>query len=300
MQREQVEREQRADERLGGGHAYLRAGPEHQRAIRDPGGLCAGVVAERQLARAPMGGLLHGGQRVHRLARLGHRHDERASVYGRLPVAELGGVVGLGGYAGERLHPHAANHGGVETGSHTQEDDAVDLGELGGGVGYLVQRGGQLVEVHATAQGIDGGLGLLVNFLEHEVAESPLGRGASVVGSGHGRLANGLPVNGRKPGVVPADGDHLAVFEVGHRLGVAEQRGQVAREQHLVLAVADHDAAGVAEPHADDGAGLAPGHCHEGVGAANPSRGGPHGVLERQPVGHLGLDEVGDALGVRL
>ena len=68
---------------------------------------------------------------------------------------------------------------------------------------------------------------------------------------------------------------------------VRQESGQVAGEEHLALAVADNDAAGIAHPRRDDGVRLTRGHDEQGMGAVELRNRAPDGFDERQPFRQL-------------
>ena len=135
--------------------------------------------------------LVHGGEGVDGLAGLGDGDDEGALVEDGFAVAELGGVIDLGGDAGEAFDVVAADERGVGGGAHADEDDAVDGLDLGGREGELVELHAGGIEVVAAAEGVEHGVGLLVDLLEHEVLVAASGGRDVVVGGDLDRLLDG-------------------------------------------------------------------------------------------------------------
>ena len=77
--------------------------------VADPRRLAARDVGDRQQARAAALRLLHGGQGVGRLARLGDPDRQHLAVDDRLAVAVLGAVVDLHRDAGQALDQELAD-----------------------------------------------------------------------------------------------------------------------------------------------------------------------------------------------
>ena len=82
-----------------------------------------GTLRDRDLQRALAPRLFHRRQRVHRLARLRHRDDQRVRPDQRLPVAHLRGVVELRGQPGDPLHERPPDHRRVQASAHAHEHD---------------------------------------------------------------------------------------------------------------------------------------------------------------------------------
>ena len=94
------------------------------------------------------------------------------------------------------------------------------------------------------------------------------------------------------------DRRHVAVLQVDHLAGVADEGGDVGRGEHLVLAQAEHQRGAVAGD--DELVGVLGVHHHEAVGALDPLEGADDRVLEGGGlVGReLGRDHVRERLGV--
>jgi hypothetical protein len=85
------------------------------------------------------------------------------------------------------------------------------------------------------------------------------------------------------------DDGHLLVAEEHDVAGVTQDRGNIGRDEELVLAEADHDRWAV--PYGDDLLGVFHRHEHDRKHPAQVRECAAHGVLE-PVVPHLALDEV--------
>ena len=101
--RQQRERDRHVGERLGGGHRDLGAGVQVDAAVARAGDRAADDVDHAQHPAALALQLLHGGERVERLAGLADRDVQRVRVDHRVAVAELRGRLGVGGQPGQLL-----------------------------------------------------------------------------------------------------------------------------------------------------------------------------------------------------
>ncbi len=129
MQAEEVQRGDLRDERLRRGDGDLGAGVR----VDDRVGLArdrrALRVADRQRARAVLAGVLDRHERVHRLARLADRDDERVVADHRVAVAELVRELDVDGHARPLLDRVLADHARVGGGAARDDDDARDADE---------------------------------------------------------------------------------------------------------------------------------------------------------------------------
>ena len=143
-------------------------------------------------------------------------------------------------------------------------------------------RGGEAL-VETAAQRPADGARLLVDLLAHVVAELAE---LVVVGVGvdRGRHLAGVAVAfqgaGERGRVVAGrlDRRHVAVLQVDHLAGVADEGGDVGRGEHLVLAQAEHQRGAVAGD--DELVGVLGVHHHEAVGAFDPLERADDRVLE--------------------
>ena len=193
--------------------------------------------------------LLDRHQRVDRLAGLADGDVQRVRVHHRRAVPELAGGLGVGRDAGELLDDHRAHLGGVVGRAAAEELDLADRTELAGVQVDAAEpcRGEAIVEPapERAAQRVR----LLVDLLAHVVLVRAELVVVGVRVDGHRGLRGtaGFPSIKRRRAVVGrADRRDLAVLQVNHLAGVADQRGHVGGDEHLVLAEAKHDRAAVA------------------------------------------------------
>ena len=297
QQAEQRERGGHVGQRLGRGHRDLRAGvQEHAAAALAGDGAADHVDRAEDLAALALQ-LLHGHQRVQRLAGLADRDVQGVGVDDGIAVAELGRGLGVGGHPGQLLDQDRAHLARVVGRTAAQELDPPDRAEVAClQVDAAQARGGEpLVQpaAHDPAQRF----GLLVDLLAHVV----LVRAQLVVAvlglDRHRLLAGLLVVQGAGLVAVGAHRGHFAVVQVDDLLGVPDQRGDVGGDEHLALPQAEHDGAAVARHHQLLGA--ADIEDQQAVGALDPAQGPAHRVLQRPAAGvQLARDQVGQRLGV--
>ena len=301
VQRHGVQRDHRGGHRLRARYRDLRAGARVDHAVGDARGLRSRRVADRQLRAALAPRLLHRQQRVHRLARLRDRDDERARVQHRPAVAELRGVVDLGGQAREALDVVPPDHRRVLGGAHPHQHRPLQRrGLLGADLGAVVQLDAVRILEVAPSHGVERDIRLLVDLLQHEVPVAPLDRRHRVV-----RLQLRRPLDGRAGGIGDRDalaanvGD-LAGVEEGDAPRVREQRGQVRGDELLAVAVADHQPAGVPGARGHQPPRIVRRDHDDGVGALGLGERGPQCRCEVGPARERVGDEVREHLGVGL
>ena len=151
--------------------------------------------------------------------------------------------------------------------------------------------------MHAAGQRVGQRLRLLVDLLEHERLVAALLGGVDVPGDLRGAALQRRAVVVGELGAVGGEHDHVAVLHHRHPARVLQERRDGAGDEHLVLAVADHQRRLVAG--ADDDVRLAEPDGAEGEVALQAADGGAHGAGQAAAVHGL-FDEVGDDLGVRL
>ncbi len=120
--------------------------------------------------------MLHGDERVHRLARLAHRDDEGAVVDDRVAVAELVRELDIDGDPRPGLDGVLADEARVGRGAAGEHDDAVDV------LQDVLDRV-ELGQLHrpvddAAEERLGDGIRLLADLLLHE------GRPAALLGGG--------------------------------------------------------------------------------------------------------------------
>ena len=299
-----VDRQQRqhghlAGERLGAGHADLRAdvqvhagvgvardgGPHH---VDDAEG---GGALELQLAQ--------GGHRVGGLARLAEHDAERVALDDRIAVTQLAGVLHLGRYARQFLEQVLADQAGVPGGAAAGQDHALKAGQFAFAVRQSAQHHLALGRVDAPAQRVAQRSRLLVDLLAHVVTVAveldllqPHLQGADA-------LAERDVVDGGGAQAVAGQQRDLVVVQVDHLAGVLDHRGAVGG--HHVLAVADADQHRAAAARGDELVGMVAAQHQQAEGAAHVAKGAPYG---RQQVARLAVAavvvEVPDELRERL
>ena len=295
---EGVQQQHRGGHRLGTRDGDLGSGAEVEGGVGDTGGLRAGRVAEGDLGAAGAACLVHGGESVDGFAGLGDGDDERALIEDGLAVAELGGVIDLGGDAGEAFEVVAADERGVRGGAHADEDGAIDRLDLGGREWELVELNAGGVDQVTAAERVEDGVGLLVDLLEHEVLVAAAGGGDVVVRGDLDRLldraAGGVDERHAGRGEV----DELARLEEVDAPRVSDQRAEVGRDVHLSVAVSDDEAPGVADARGDDAAGRFTVSGDQRVGAVGV---GDDRAQRLEQIGaglEAGAEHVGEHLGV--
>ena len=174
-------------------------------------------------------------------------------------VAELRGVVDLGGDAREALDVVARDHRRVERGAHADQHDAVDVPHARLVEPEALDLHTRRVEEVAPAYRVERGVRLLVDLLQHEVAEPALGRCDGVERLHFRRALDGAPVRVRERDAVRTHVDDLAGSEERDGARQRQDRRQVRRHELLVraaLAVPDDDAARVPDARRDEPPGL--------------------------------------------
>ena len=270
------------------------------RAVGDARGLAAGGVADGDLGGAGGTGDVHGLEHVHGLARLANRNDKRLRAEDGLAIAELAGVVDIGREAGDLLEVPAPDHGRVEARAHPHEEDAFDPLQPGAGLGEVIEGETGGLDRHEAADGVGKGGGLLHDLLAHVGVVGALVGACGVEGEGARKDLGGGPVEAGVVDAVSADAHELPVGEEGDLAGVGEKGGEVARQEHLALAVTYDDAAGVADAGTDHDAGFARAEGDDRLRTGQARAGLLHGGKEVASGIEALLEEVGDGLGVGL
>ncbi len=142
-----------------------------------------------------------------------------------------------------------------------------------------VERDVVVLEVDASDQRVGDGARLLVDLLEHVVLEAALfglhRRPRDHLGLADVRLA--VEVADRD--AVALDHDHLALVDEDHPAGLAQHRGDIRRDEVLVLAEADHERRAVLRR--DQRVRLLVAHHHERVAAAHLGERAPRTAVAR-------------------
>ena len=148
------------------------------------------------------------------------------------------------------------------------DDDLVDVAQVLVGQPHLVEREPPS-SVEPAEQGVGDGLGLLGDLLEHEVVVAALLGGGDVPVDVEGLAVDGVAGEVGDGVAVGADLDDLVLTELDGVAGVADEGRDVAGEEVLALADAEHQrrvAAG-----ADDDPGRVAVHRDQGEGALEPA-----------------------------
>ena len=275
--RQAIEGQELAQEGLGGRHPHLDAGADIEQVGHQATQGALGTIGDPQQSgcegKTAVGLpalLLHrqGRQGVGRLPRLGHADREGVGGQRRRRIAEFTGVIHAGGDAGELLEQVGPHLGGMAAGAAGQDLDPLHA---------LVDR----VVEGERHQGLGGQMAghpeggrfrLLMDLLEHEVAEAALVR--HVLGAAQQARGALHPLARRVVELDPEGGEqgHLAVLHRQDGAGEARQSGRVAGAEELAF------------PQSDQQRGLAPRH-HQG-----PRHRRPHhrqGISPVQPRQHL-------------
>ncbi len=181
VQPDEVAGDELGQERLGGGDRDLRpgVGVEHGVGLARDGRAVG--VADGQHPGPLLLGVAQRHQRVHGLAGLGDRDDQRGPVEHRVAVAELAGQLDLARDPGPVLDGVLGDQPGVVRGAAGDDEDLVDVAQVLVGQAHLVEH--QLAGLaEPPAQRVGHGPRLLGDLLEHEVVVAALlgGRGVPV------------------------------------------------------------------------------------------------------------------------
>ncbi len=166
-------------------------------------------------------------------------------MHHHLAVTKLAGDLDLAGNAGQLFEPVTRDHAGVVAGATSDDLHIAHLGEQLGGL-----RAERLHQHLAIAQAAFEGalhhLGLLVDFLEHEVTVFALVRrlGAFVVL--HGFALHRLAVDIPDLHAVATDFGDVAFLQIHEAIGDLTQRQLIGCEEVLAQAQADHQRAAAA------------------------------------------------------
>jgi hypothetical protein len=201
------------------------------------------------------------GERVGGLARLRHEQRGPAGIKHRLAIAELRGDIDVDRKPRPALEPIFGDQAGIEGGAAGRQRDAGQLGKVQRQRRYVYAIGR---EVDVSRERVADHLGLLVNFLGHEMAVIAL-----VDEKRRGERAGDRALD--RAAVAAANGDAfarqhrpIAVFKIGDGIGERRERNGVGADEHLAIAKTDGERAAL------------PRHDHQIVAAAED-----HGERER-------------------
>ena len=296
-QPQQIQRDELRREGFGRRHADFRSGVRVDRAVGFAGRHAADHVADGDAGRALALRFAQRGERVGGLARL--RDDDRQRV-GRddgIPVAVFGSVIDLDRHLRELLDEIFPDQPRVPRRAARQDRDPLDGAQLRFGDLHLLEEHAAGVLRHAAEDRLARGRRLLEDLLEHEVLVAGL--------LGHDRIPqDALRRFGDRPAeeigerhARGGDDRHLLVAEEDDVARVAQNRGNVRRDEEFAVAQADDDRRPV--PDGDDFFGIVGRDEHQREQAAHQQERPAHGVLEAV-VFHLALDQVRDDFGIGL
>jgi hypothetical protein len=106
---------------------------------------------------------------------------------------------------------------------------------------------------------------LLHDFFEHEVLVAAFDGGDGVDADGEFGDVDGGAIEGHDFAAFGIDDGELTRFEGGDGVGVVDEGGEVAGDEHFAVAMADGDAAGVADAEGDNLFGVGGAEARDGV-----------------------------------
>ena len=298
VKRQEQEHGHLGGKRLGAGDADLGTGVEIDAAV---GLACDGAadgVDDRQRGVPAALRLVERTQGIGRLARLAEHEDQRPIVERGIAIAELAGVFDLDGQMGEPLDQVLADQGRVPARAARRQDDPPHAAELPGRQVQTAELSRRLGAAEPAAAGVDDGLGLLANLLDH------------VMGVAAQLDRVGLPVDPIDPRrdrsvlemtdleVAVHQADDLAVLQERDPRRMGRDRHRVAGQQVLALAQPDDQRA--AEPSPDHLAGPLRTDDRQSIRPFEPRQGALHGLEQVVHRFQLARDQVGDHLGIGL
>lgn len=222
--------------RLGRGHTDFGTGVDVDTAVGEQRDGGTDVVDNTDGEGTTLQAVAESHERICGLTRLG---DEDACVvteHGRLTIQEIRGELDSDGDFSQLLEDTADSHARVEGGTAGDEDDPSASPD-GGHVLAKTTKGDSLLDrVETSTHGVDDGLGLLEDFLLHEVVEAALHdllkldlQGLDGTNVGHAVvLVQAVDVERALVDV----GD-VVVLKVQDLLGVLDDGGGVGREEEL-------------------------------------------------------------------
>lgn len=265
-------------EGLGGGDTDLGPGVHVDAAVALAGDGAGDVIADAEGAMAFALAFAERGEGVGGFSALADGKDEGVFVHRHVPVAKLTGKLDLGRDVREGLDEVLADHTGVARGAAPGEDDAVDLAEFLGGHVEPTEAAGGFFVGKAAAHGVADGVGLLVDLLEHVVGVVPFADfiGAEIDGADF--EPGGASADGGDLEVVLIQADDVVVVEVDGFPGVGDDGADIAGEEVLPLADAEHE--GAAAPRSDEDSGEVDVHEGDAVGTFDLFQGEAQGLDE--------------------
>ena len=228
-------------EGFGGGDTDFGACVHVNAAVAFAGEGACDVIADSEGAVAFAAAFAEGAEGVGGFAALADDEDEGAAGGREVSVAEFAGEFAFDGEAGEAFDDVFAGHGGVVGRAATAEDNPFDGEEFVVGHFEAAEFCGGVFVGKATAHGVADGVGLLVDFFEHEVGEG------AFVGVVWGEFDGAdlefgvVAAEGGDLKVVGGEGDDIEVVQVNDFAGVVDEGGDVAGEEVAIFIYADDE-----------------------------------------------------------
>ncbi len=283
-------------EGFGGRHADFATGLGQQGQVGlAHQGADADVADGQATEEAQLFGVAQCGQGVGGFAGLGDGHKQGVWLHHHLAVAEFAGDFDLARNAGQFFQPVTGNHTGVIAGA---TGDNLYIAHFGEQLGRLRAESVDqyLLVTQATFQGALHHGRLLVDFLEHEVAECAFVGSFGAVAVLHGFAFDGIAVDVPDRHAFTADVGDIAFFQVHEAVGDLAQGQLVGGEEVFPQAEADHQRAATAR--SNHAVGLAGADHGQAIGAVQFLDGGLESNRQVAEVLELVVQQVGDDFGV--
>ena len=256
------------------------------------GGL--GGVDHRGALHALGDAVAQGRQGVGGLARLRHGDGQGPGPERRLAVAELRGDLHVHRQIGVLLDHVLADHPGDVGGAARHDLDALQRGPVD-----APGHGGDAVQgVDIGGDGALAALRLVMDLLFHEVPVVALLHQGGRRGDHLHRPLHGLAGSVEHLSPLVVDRRVVAVLQIDHLVGEGADRQGVGADEHLALAVAQHQGRAVAG--GEDHVTLAEHQHAQGVGSREPPGRGGEGLERRHALDQVLVDQMGHHLGVGL
>ena len=233
-------------ERLGRGYADFATGLSQQRQVGLTHQRTDADVADRQAGEeAQFLGITQRGQGVGGFAGLGNGDEQGVRLHHHFAVAELTGDFDLTRNTGQFFEPVTRDHTGVVTGTAGNDLHVAHFGEQFGSL-WTEGLHQYLIRTQTALQGALHNGGLLMDFLEHVVAELTLVGGFGTIAVLDGLALDGLTVYIPDLHAVAANFGDIALFQVHEAVSDLAQGQLVGREEVLAQAQTDHQRAATA------------------------------------------------------
>ena len=219
------------------------------RAVGLPRGHAANDIAHSETARAEALGFAQGRERICGFARLRDHHRERLRRDNRLAVAVFRPVVDIDGQARHLFDHELAYQRRVPGGAARQNRHTVDSRQLRVGHLHLFEEHGAGVRRHAAQDRLPRRVRLLKDFLEHEVLVTRLLGHHRIPQHALGRGDDGCPAEVRERRAGARQHRHLLVAEKHDVARMAQDGGNIRRDEALPVSEADDDGGAVAHGH---------------------------------------------------